>query len=280
MDFIFILKAVIIAIVEGITEFIPISSTGHMILVGDLINFNNTEFTKMFEVVIQLGAILAIIVLYWSKFWENIKQLFSGSKKAIHFWSILVVGVIPFGILGVLLDKKIKANLFTTKTVMVGFILGGILLIIFENHYNKRKELPEIKSIKDISDITFKQTMCVGIFQCLALWPGMSRSASTIIGGWIAGIPTSIVAEFSFFLAVPVMFGASALDLIKFDYSKITTSEVVALIVGFIIAFIVSLLVVEKFVTYLKKKPMKAFSIYRIAVGVILSVLVFANIIK
>lgn len=280
LDLIFILKAIIIAVVEGLTEFIPVSSTGHMILVGNIINFQG-EFAKMFEVVIQLGAILAVVILFWKKIKDSVieffKYIFTKGKKGetgFRFGINVLIGCIPMGIVGVVFYKQIK-SLFNLQSVIVGLIVGGFLLLIVENFFRKRQK----KTVKDIDDITPIQALKVGIFQVLAVWPGMSRSASTIIGGWIAGLSTPIAAEFSFFLAVPAMVGSSAKDLFEFDYSIMTPTLWVALIVGFIVAFIVSIIVMDKFITFLKKKPMRVFAIYRIAVGVLFAVLVFTGVI-
>lgn len=277
-DFMFILKAIVIAIVEGITEFIPVSSTGHMILVGDLINFNKTEFTKMFEIVIQLGAILAIVVLYWQKIWDMITSFFKFERKGVKFWIIIIVGTIPALILGLLFNDLIDRYLFTSKTVAIGFIVGGILLVLVENNF--RKKAKRQRTIKDIDDISYSQALKVGFFQCLAMWPGMSRSASTIMGGWIAGLSTTVATEFSFFLAIPIMIGASGLKLRKFDFSTMTSTQWVALGAGFVVAFIVALVVVDRFISFLQKKPMRVFAIYRIFAGVILVALILANVIK
>jgi len=280
LGLIFILKAIIIAVVEGLTEFIPVSSTGHMILVGNIINFQG-EFTKMFEVVIQLGAILAVVVLFWKKIKDSVieffKYIFTKGKKGqtgFKFGINVLIGCIPMGIVGIVFYKQIK-SLFNLQSVIIGLIVGGFLLLIVENFFIKGKK----KTVKDIDDITPMQALKVGLFQVLAVWPGMSRSASTIIGGWIAGLSTPIAAEFSFFLAVPAMVGASAKDLFEFDYSIMTPTLWVALIVGFIVAFIVSIIVMDKFVTFLKKKPMRVFAIYRIAVGILFAVLVFTGVI-
>ncbi|MDU1320342.1 MAG: undecaprenyl-diphosphate phosphatase [Clostridium botulinum] len=279
IDIIFILKAIIIAVVEGLTEFIPVSSTGHMILVGSAINFNG-EFAKMFEVIIQLGAILAVVVLYWEKIKESIveffKFIFTKGKEGntgFKFGVNVIVGSIPIGITGLLFYHKIKA-LFRPEAVIIGFIVGGILLLIIENMFRKREH-----AVQNIDSITFVQALKVGLLQILSLWPGMSRSASTIMGGWIAGISTPIAAEFSFFLAIPAMIGTSIKDLFEFDYSIMTSTLWSALILGFIVAFIVSIIVMNRFVSYLKKKPMKIFAIYRILAGLLLAVLVFTKII-
>ncbi|AKC61081.1 MULTISPECIES: undecaprenyl-diphosphate phosphatase [Clostridium] len=279
IDIIFILKAIIIAVVEGLTEFIPVSSTGHMILVGSAINFNG-EFAKMFEVIIQLGAILAVVVLYWKKIKESVVEFFKfiftkgkEGKTGFKFGINVIVGSIPIGITGLLFYHKIKA-LFRPEAVIIGFIVGGILLLIIENMFRKKEH-----AVQDIDSITFTQALKVGLLQILSVWPGMSRSASTIMGGWIAGISTPIAAEFSFFLAIPAMIGTSLKDLFEFDYSIMTPTLWSALILGFIVAFIVSIIVMNKFVSYLKKKPMKIFAIYRVLAGLLLAVLVFTKII-
>ncbi|MGL5616844.1 MAG: undecaprenyl-diphosphate phosphatase [Sarcina sp.] len=292
MEFLFIFKAIIIAIVEGLTEFVPVSSTGHMILVGDLINFRSTvpEFTEMYEVVIQLGAILAVVVLYRKKIFGSIvefiayivgaikgdKQLVKKSETGFKFGINVILGSLPAMFFGLLLYDKIK-GLFNTDAVAIAFIVGGILLLVIETWYlkNKRKR----REVKSVDGITYKQSLIVGFFQCLAMWPGMSRSASTIMGGWVAGFNTTVATEFTFFLAIPAMVGSSALDLLKFDYSLMTPTFWVSLILGFIVAFVVSIIVIDKFIGYLKKKPMRVFAIYRICAGVLLAVLLFTKVI-
>lgn len=280
IDIIFILKAIIIAIVEGLTEFIPVSSTGHMILVGSVIDFHG-DFANMFEVVIQLGAILAVVVLYWKKIKDSLigffSYIFSGGKKGetgFKFGINVIVGTIPAMVLGLIFHDKIK-SLFGSNAVIIGFIVGGILLIIIENTFRKKRH-----ATKNIDHITVVQALKVGLFQCLSMWPGMSRSASTIMGGWIGGLSTPIAAEFSFFLAIPAMVGASLLDLLKFDYSIMNATYWIALALGFIVAFIVSLVVMEKFVAFLKKRPMRIFAIYRVAAGLLLGILVLTKVIN
>lgn len=279
LDILFIFKAIIVAIVEGLTEFIPVSSTGHMILVGSAINFHG-EFAKMFEVVIQLGAILAVVVLYWKKIKDSVIEFFKyiftkgkQGKTGFKFGINVIVGSIPAGIVGVLFYSDIK-KLFKPEAVIVGFIVGGILLLVIENMFRKKKH-----ATRDIDNISYMQSLKVGIFQVLSMWPGMSRSASTIMGGWIAGLSTPIAAEFSFFLAIPAMIGSSGKDLFEFDFSIMTPTLWIALIIGFIVAFIVSIIVMDKFVTFLKKRPMRIFAIYRVAAGVLLAILVFTKVI-
>lgn len=288
-DFIYILKAVVIAIVEGLTEFVPVSSTGHMILVGGLIGFrtgNHGEFAQMFEVVIQLGAIFAVVVLYWNKLWKAVVEFFHyiftfgrKGKEGFLFGINVIIGSIPALIIGLTFLDKIE-SLFKPSAVVVGLIAGGILLLVVESWFRKKHKMGRRLGTDDVFDITPMQALKVGIFQCLAMWPGMSRSASTIMGGWIAGISTAAAAEFSFFLAVPAMVGSSTISLFKFDYSIMTSTYAVALIVGFIVAFIVSIIVMDMFVSYLKRKPMRIFAIYRVVVGVILLSLSLAGIIS
>ncbi|EOR20656.1 MULTISPECIES: undecaprenyl-diphosphate phosphatase [Clostridium] len=290
LDFIYIIKAIVIAVVEGLTEFVPVSSTGHMILVGSLIGFRSgavgaEEFAKMFEVVIQLGAILAVVVLYWNKLWKAVVEFFTyiftlGKKghSGFKFGINVIIGSIPALIVGVTLYDKIK-GLFKPSAVVVGFIVGGILLIIIENIYRNKASKRRSYQTMDVFDLTPIQALKVGLFQILAMWPGMSRSASTIMGGWIAGLSTPVAAEFSFFLAIPAMVGSSIMDLSNFDFSIMNSTYVVALIVGFIVAFIVALIVMDMFVSYLKKKPMRIFAIYRIIAGIVLLALSVAGIV-
>ncbi|MEQ3338969.1 undecaprenyl-diphosphate phosphatase [Clostridium butyricum] len=276
LDFLFILKAIIIAIVEGLTEFIPVSSTGHMILASSIIGFNDPKvFVDMFEVVIQLGAILAVVVLYWKKIKDSVVEFFTyiftkgkKGKTGFQFGINVLIGCIPMGVIGIVFYRQIKM-LFNPKIVVAGLIVGGILLIIIENKFRKNRKY----STKNIDSITPLKSLKVGVFQVLAVWPGMSRSASTIMGGWVAGLSTPIAAEFSFFLAVPAMIGSTAKDLLEFDFSMMNMTLWITLIVGFIVAFIVSLVVMEKFVAYLKKRPMRVFAVYRVGIGIIFAIL-------
>ncbi|MBZ9688871.1 undecaprenyl-diphosphate phosphatase [Clostridium estertheticum] len=271
LNIILVLKAIIIAIVEGVTEFIPISSTGHMIIVGNMINFKGA-FANSFEVVIQLGAILAIIVLYWNKIWSSVVEFFKAKPSGIKFWTNIIVAFLPAAVFGFLLKDKIEEYLFNPGTVALALVVGGILMIIIENKFR------HLDKTKSIEKITIKQSFKIGLFQCFALWPGMSRSASTIMGGWICGVSTVAATEFSFFLAIPTMVGATALTLFK-SGMNFSSGEIITLVIGFVTAFLVALIVVEKFVSYLKKKPMKVFAIYRIIVGIALLFLIkFANI--
>jgi len=266
LNIILVLKAIIIAIVEGITEFIPISSTGHMIIVGNIINFKGV-FANSFEVVIQLGAILAIIVLYWNKIWNSVVEFFKAKPSGIKFWTNIIVAFIPAAVLGFLLSDKIGEYLFNPIAVAFALVVGGVLMLIIE------KKFRHLDTTKNIEQISTKQAIKIGCFQCFALWPGMSRSASTIMGGWISGVSTVAATEFSFFLAIPTMVGATALTLFKTGMN-FSSGEIITLVIGFITAFLVALIVVEKFVSYLKNKPMKIFAIYRIIVGIALLFLI------
>ncbi|WP_291633523.1 undecaprenyl-diphosphate phosphatase [Clostridium sp.] len=268
LNIILVLKAIIIAIVEGITEFIPISSTGHMIIVGNVINFKGA-FANSFEVVIQLGAILAIIVLYFDKIWGSVVELFQAKPSGIKFWTNIIVAFIPAAVLGFLFNDKIDEYLFNPGTVALALVVGGILMIIIEGKFRNKYTTKSI----ELEQISIKQAFKIGCFQCFALWPGMSRSASTIMGGWICGVSTVAATEFSFFLAIPTMAGATALTLFK-SGMNFSGGEIITLVIGFVTAFLVALVVVEKFVSYLKKKPMKVFAIYRIVIGAALLLLI------
>lgn len=267
-----ILKSIIMGIVEGVTEFLPISSTGHLILFGNLINFKG-EFANMFEVVIQLGAILAVVFLYWDKIWNSLKNLVPG-KWGFKLWLNIVVAFLPSAVFGFLLNDYIDEHLFGPGTVIPALIFGGILMILIENKYRKRK------GISNIDNVNLKQSFAIGCFQCLALWPGMSRSASTIMGAWIFGLNSVAAAEFSFFLAIPTMVGATGLTLVKKGLTIGSANEVIALGVGFVVSFIVAYIVIEKFISFLQKRPMRVFAVYRIFIGIVLLLLAFLNIIK
>lgn len=270
MDIIYLIKSAIIGVVEGITEFLPISSTGHMIIVQDLIGFNNEndEYTNMYTYIIQLGAILAVIVLYWEKIYSTIVTLIpkKGDFKSsgLNFWLVIASACIPGFFVQILLSDIVDLYLFNSVSVAITLIVGGIFMLYSEKKL--KKPVPTTTTL----DISYKQAFIIGSFQCLAVIPGMSRSASTIIGGWVAGLSTVIAAEFSFFLAIPVMVGMSFLKIISTDaFATMNQTEVAALIIGFVVSFVVALIVVSKFIGYLKKKPMKIFALYRIVFGIL-----------
>lgn len=266
MGFIEILKAIILGIVEGITEWLPISSTGHMILVDQFLQLNmSDEFIKMFLVVIQLGAILAVVLLFWRKllpFSYKQKKLMI-KKNTMVLWGKILVACLPAAVIGLLFDNEINAIFYNYQTVAVTLILYGILFIVIENR-NKHKH-PEIRSL---SQITYKTALFIGIFQVLSLIPGTSRSGATIIGAILVGTSRTIAAEFSFFLAIPIMFGASLLKLIKFGM-LFTGWEVVILLTGMITAFVTSVFAIKFLMTYIKKHDFKVFGWYRIVLGII-----------
>ncbi len=269
----YLVKSIIIAIIEGITEFLPVSSTGHMIIAENLLSFRG-EFERLFTVVIQLGAIMAIVVLYFNKLMDNFRGIFRGDNKKIVFWLNLIFATIPAMIIGLLFSDMVDLLLDNAMGVAVALIVGGILIIFIENKFARRKDL-----IKDVSDIKIRQSIGIGIFQCLAIWPGMSRSASTIMGAWVMGVSTPAGAEFSFFLAIPIMFGASLVKIVKYD-APFTNSNLITLCIGFIVSFIVAVIVVDRFVTFLKKKPMRIFAVYRILLGLLVLALGYFKIIK
>lgn len=274
-NFLIIIKVIILGIVEGVTEFLPVSSTGHLIMFNDFLNFNG-KFSDLFDIVIQLGAILAVVVLFWDKLLESLKTVADPTFKSFgsKLWRNLIIAFIPSGLIGVLTHKFVNAHLMKVLPVSLALLVGGIFMILAENKFRKNSRT------KDIADVTVKQAFVIGCFQCLSvIWPGFSRSASTIIGGWIVGLSTVAAAEFSFFLAIPTMIIATGYELIS-NMSSITGAQFLQIAIGFIVSFIVALLVVEKFMNFLKKRPMRVFAIYRIAFSVIFLILAVTNIIK
>ena len=253
-------QSIVIAIVEGLTEFLPISSTGHMIIASKALNAPDNDFTKMFTVAIQLGAILAVVVLYWKKFFDF---------KNIFFYVKLIMGVLPALLLGFLFSDKIDDLLESTTTVAIALLLGGIILLFVDKMFNN----PVAKEEKDIS---FKQAFIIGIWQCLAMVPGVSRSAASIIGGMQQKLTRSMAAEFSFFLAVPTMMAATGYKLLKYYTTTggFTTEEIRLLAVGNLVAFMVSLLAIKLFIGFLKKYGFRVWGIYRIVAGILLLLLI------
>lgn len=263
-----IIKAILFGIVEGITEWLPISSTGHMILLNDLIKLNVTdEFYSMFEVVIQLGAILAVVVIYFKEIfpWGFGKDK-KDTKKTLNLWGKILVACIPAAVLGLLLDDWLDAHLYNSVVVALALIVYGIIFIIIE-----RKKVGTRKT-KSIDDISYKQAFQVGMFQLLSLVPGTSRSGSTIIGGLLVGLDRKVAATFTFFLAIPVMVGASLLKLLKYFLKTgtiFTSLEWTILIIGSLVAFIVSILVIKFLMNYIKKHDFQVFGWYRIVLGIL-----------
>jgi len=252
-----IVHTLILSVVEGITEFLPISSTGHLLLIGELLKIPTTEFQKSFDIIIQLGAILSVVVLYWKTLFE-IKTI----KK-------LIVAFIPTGIIGLTFYHIVKTYLLGNHFVVLGSLfLGGIFLIIFELWH---KESPDATS--DISAVTYKQAALIGVFQSLAIIPGLSRSASTIVGGLILGINRITIVEFSFLLAVPTMLAASGLDLVK-NASLFSMSQFNTLAIGFVVSFLVALLSIKFLLGYIRKHTFIPFGVYRIMVALLFWVII------
>lgn len=265
MDIIEILKALILGIVEGITEWLPISSTGHMILVDEFLKLNvSEEFKSMFLVVIQLGAILAVVVLYFKKLipLDVQNKKLHWKKDTLTMWLKIIVSCVPAAIVGVFFDDQLEAVFYNWQTVSAALIIFGILFIIIEKR-NRGRE-PKINSI---NDITYKTAIIIGMFQLIAaVFPGTSRSGATIVGALLIGVSRSIAAEYTFFLAVPVMFGASALKLVKFGFD-FSSMELAILAVGLISAFVVSILTIKFLMSYIKKHDFTVFGWYRIVLG-------------
>lgn len=265
-----VIKSIILGIVEGLTEFLPVSSTGHLVIFQNLMNFQGTnpQYVEMYTYVIQLGAILAVVILYWKKIKGTLINFFPTKigyeKSGFRFWLMVVIACIPGGVFGILLDDVADKYLFNPTSIAITLFLGGIGMIYAENKFRPNK------LAKSGQNITVKQAIIVGLFQCLAIIPGMSRSASTIIGGWVAGLSTVAAAEFSFFLAIPVMVGMSFLKIVKIGgIFTLTGGELLSLGVGFLVSFIVALAVIDRFISFLKKRPMRIFAVYRMVFAVI-----------
>ena len=287
-----ILEAIIIAIVEGLTEFLPISSTGHMIITSSAFGIGDKDYTKLFEVAIQLGAILAVVILYWKKFFQFTKW---------QFYAKLLVGVIPALLFGFIFNDLIDQMLGSSAIVAISMVLGGIVLLFIDGWFNQpliappdilATEVTKAELIEADEKLSFKNSFIIGCWQVLAMIPGVSRSAASIIGGMQQKLTRNFAAEFSFFLAVPTMFAASAYslflkkwgegDLKKRGYELITETpqNTTTFIIGNIVAFIVALLAIKFFISYLQKHGFKLFGWYRIIVGLILLILVLLGYLK
>lgn len=259
-----IFHVIVLAIIEGLTEFLPVSSTGHMVVASSLMGIGKDDFVKLFEIVIQLGAILSVVVLYFKRFF-----------RSFNFYIKLVIGVIPAIIFGLLFKSKIDVLLESPLVVGVALVAGGVVLLFVDDWFRN----PNIKSEEDISYAT---ALKIGFFQCLAMIPGVSRSASSIIGGMSQKLSRTAAAEFSFFLAVPTMFGATVKDI--YDFYKdggINQAELYQdikfLLIGSLIAFVVALLAIKSFITFLERKGFKAFGWYRIIAGIIIVILYYTG---
>ncbi|MGI6010568.1 MAG: undecaprenyl-diphosphate phosphatase [Ruminococcus sp.] len=290
MSWIELLKVIFLGIVEGITEWLPVSSTGHMILVDEFIHLNvSNEFLQMFLVVIQLGAILAVVLVFWQKLWpfhrkksepqESFWEKKSGNRMvaglqtfADHYvfmdkiimWLKIAVSCLPAMVIGLLFNDWIEEKLNNYIVVALMLLVYGVLFIVIEN-FNKRRK----PSMRNINDITWKTALLIGVFQVLAIVPGTSRSGATIIGGILLGTSRKLAAEYTFFLAVPVMFGASLLKIVNFGLS-FTGAEIVYLLTGMIVAFLVSILSIKFLMGYVRKHDFKVFGWYRIVLGVLI----------
>lgn len=265
LNFIEILKVIFLGIVEGITEWLPISSTGHMLLVDEFLQLNASDsFKEMFFIIIQLGAILAVVVLYWNRmfpfqFKDKTKPVIR--KDIFSLWFKVVVACIPGAAVTILFDDYIEAHLHTPVVIAIALIFYGVAFILIEN-WNKTRE-PKIKTLADIS---YQTAFMIGLFQVLSIIPGTSRSGATIIGGLIIGVSRVAVAEFTFYLAVPVMLGMSLLKFLKFGFA-FTGAELVILGLGTVVAFLVSIIVIRFLMSYIRKHDFKVFGWYRIVLG-------------
>ncbi len=274
--FIEIVKTIIFGIVEGITEWLPISSTGHLILVEQFIKFKEVspEFWGMFQVVIQFGAILAVVLLYFKNIWPFTKNKEKAIKKKgilsilnkdiMNLWGKILVGCIPAAIIGLLFDEVFEELFYNPTCIAIALIVFGIAFIIIEN-WNKNRKNTKTEN----SQITYKDALIIGVFQLLAaIFPGTSRSGATIIGGLLIGLSRPNAAEFTFYLAIPTMLGASLLKLVKFGFG-FTSIELIILLVGMLVSFLISILVIKFLMNYIKKHDFKVFGYYRIILGII-----------
>ncbi len=277
MEWIEYLKVIILGMVEGITEWLPISSTGHLILVDEFMKLNMSDaFKEMFDVLVQLGAIMAVVVIYFKKLLpidmvkkeDNSKKL-AWNKDKLILWCKILVASLPAAIIGLPFNDKIDELFYNAPTVAIMLIVYGIAFIIVEK-IHKGKEF----KINDIGSITFKTAALIGIFQVLALIPGTSRSGATIVGAMIIGVGRTAAAEFTFYLAIPVMFGASLLKLVKFGFA-FTTAEATALILGMVVAFVVSIIAIKFLMGYIKKHDFTVFGWYRIILGILVLAMMF-----
>lgn len=272
-----ILKTILFGIVEGITEWLPISSTGHLILVEQFVKFEQVspEFWNMFQVVIQFGAILAVVILYWNKIWPFTKDkqkaisnkgiLSYFNKDIMNLWGKILVGCIPAAIIGLAFDDVFEALFYNPFCIAIALIVFGVAFIIIEN-WNKKRKTPNKDTNKQI---TYKDAVLIGIFQLIAaIFPGTSRSGATIIGGLLIGLSRANAAEFTFYLAIPTMLGASLLKLVKFGFA-FTGMELAILLIGMFVSFVVSILVIKLLMNYIKKHDFKVFGYYRIILGII-----------
>lgn len=272
MSIILILKTILLGIVEGITEWLPISSTGHLILADEFIKLNMTDqFMEMFNVVIQLGAIMAVVVLYFHKLNPfSPKKNHKEKMDTVILWTKVILAVFPAAVIGILFDDWLDAHFYNPPVVAAMLIIYGILFIVIENRNKRNRRRP----MNDLNRLSYAMALGIGVFQVLALIPGTSRSGATILGGILLGCSRTVAAEFSFFLGIPVMFGASLLKILKFGL-VFTSTELIVLIVGMVVSFVVSIVAIKFLLGYIKKNDFKAFGVYRIVLG-LLVILYFA----
>lgn len=264
-----ILKTILFGIVEGITEWLPISSTGHMILLNEFVKLDVPEdFWELFLVVIQLGAILAVVLIYWDKIFPfRVRGHWGIDGQKINMWGKILVASIPAGVIGILFDDVFNALFYNYQTVAIMLILFGILFIVIESR--NQNSVPRVRSISKISYLT---AFIIGVFQLIAaVFPGTSRSGATIIGALLIGVSRTTAAEFTFFLAIPAMFGGSAIKILKFGLN-FTASQVGILLLGMIVAFLVSIFAIKFLMSYIKKHDFKLFGWYRIVLGILVLV--------
>lgn len=282
-----IIKAIIFGIVEGITEWLPVSSTGHLILIESFMKFKNVSegFFDMFEVVIQLGAILAVVLIYFKDIWPFTNKKGKGfsekgllshlDKNITNLWGKILVACVPAAVIGLLFDEKFEELFYNPTCVAIALIVFGFAFIFIENWHKGRKS-----RVNSIQELTYRDALIIGIFQLIAaIFPGVSRSGATIVGALLIGVSRKISAEFTFYLAVPVMFGASLLKLLKFGLN-FTGIEIAALIAGMITAFIVSVWIIKFLMNYIKKHDFKVFGRYRIGLGLIVLLLAIVGVLK
>ncbi len=275
MDFLEILKAIFYGIVEGITEWLPISSTGHLILLERFIKMNvSDDFMNMFRVVIQLGAIIAVVVIYWSQIWfvdfHGFKAKPTFKKDILNLWGKILVACVPAAIIGVFFDDFFEALFYNEVCVSVALIVFGVAFIIIET-LNKKKNV----KAESVAEITYKLALLIGVFQLIAaIFPGTSRSGATIVGALLLGVSRAAAADFTFFLAIPVMFGASLLKIVKYGFA-FSVSEFVVLIVAMVVAYAVSMVVIKLLLKFIKKHDFKVFGWYRIVLGILVLAIFF-----
>ena len=268
MKFIEFLKAILIGIVEGVTEWLPVSSTGHMILLDELISLEvSAQFLEMFLVVIQLGAILAVPVIFWDRLYPFSKNKSAEQRRAtLSLWGKVIVGAVPAAIFGVLLDDILEEYLYGFVVVAVALVVYGVAFIVVER-LNREKRF----RVESVEDLTYADALRIGAFQVLSLVPGTSRSGSTILGGILTGVSRTASAEFSFFMAIPIMLGASGLKVLKFVVGGFTATgaELLLLLTGIVVSFVVSVFVIRFLMDFVKRHSFSAFGVYRIVLGLV-----------